>query len=69
MAKPSPHQLAMLKMFAKGWRFKLYGNTAGTWRTYWALRNKGWCNCRGAADVLTPAGKAILAKYAEKEQG
>lgn len=63
MTKPSPHQLHMLHLFSKGWRFKLYGNTAGAWRTYWALRNKGLCRSVQAKDVLTDKGREALDRW------
>ena len=60
MTKPSKHQLYMLAMFAKGWRFNPFNKKPGSWNTYWALRRKGLCNHRGAEDVLTEKGRMAL---------
>ena len=63
MTKPSQHQLFMLNMFAKGWRFNLFNKKPGSWNTYWALRRKGLCNSREAGDVLTDKGRKALERW------
>ena len=60
--KPSPHQLHMLKMFSKGWKFNLFNKKPGSWNTYWSLRRRGLCT----NDSLTPKGKAVLEYYEVK---
>jgi hypothetical protein len=36
----SPNQIFMLRMFEKGWGFKMYNNKPGSWTTYWSLRRR-----------------------------
>jgi hypothetical protein len=59
--KPSPHQLFMLSIFSKGWKFKQTNNVHGSWNTYWSLRRKGLIE---ADSVLTDKGRAVLQYYA-----
>lgn len=73
----SPQQLFMLRMFEKGWGFKLYNNKPGSWVTYWSLRRRGLLGVGPtvsrldgnliAMDRLTKAGRDALRKYEEKE--
>ena len=67
--KLSPQQIFMLKMFEKGWGFKLFNNRPGSWNTYWSLRKKGLlgrgktirrANNLVAIDRLTHEGREIL---------
>jgi len=68
--KLSPHQLFMLRMFEKGWGFKMYNSKPGSWTTYWSLRRRGFIG-KGptihragnlvAVDRLTDKGRAALA--------
>lgn len=76
MSKLSPNQIFMLKMFDKGWGFKLFNSKRGSWMTYWSLRTRGLIGSgptvkRGnnlvAVDRLTDKGRAVLAKL-EKEK-
>ena len=53
----------MLRMFDKGWTFKLRNNCPGSWNTYWVLLRKGWCANSSSHNRLTPLGKAVLARY------
>ena len=64
--KPSPHQLFMLAMFAKGWKFQLFNKKPGSWKTYWALRRRGLCNGCSSGNELTVKGLAVLAYYKDK---
>lgn len=41
MTKLSPHQIFMLRMFEKGWGFKMFNSKRGSWMTYWSLRTRG----------------------------
>lgn len=61
--KPSQHQLHMLRMFDKGWKFKLFNECRGSWNTYWVLLRKGWCENSPNGNKLTPKGKAVLSYY------
>lgn len=74
--KLSPAQIFMLKMFDKGWGFKLYNTKRGSWMTYWSLRTRGLIGSgatvkRGdnlvAVDRLTDKGRQVLAAIKEKE--
>lgn len=73
----SPAQIFMLKMFEKGWGFKLYNTKRGSWMTYWSLRTRGLIGSgptvkRGdnlvAVDRLTDKGRQVLAAIKEKEK-
>lgn len=74
--KLSPQQLFMLRMFEKGWGFKLYNSKRGSWMTYWSLRKRkllapGSIVRRSdgnliAVDRLTAAGREVLRKHKEK---
>lgn len=71
----SPHQIFMLKMFEKGWGFKLYNNKPGAWNTYWSLIRRGYLGNGKtvyqagrlvAIDKLTEKGRAALKELKEK---
>lgn len=72
----SPNQIFMLRMFEKGWGFKLFGAKRGSWMTYWSLRRRGLLASGKtirrsdgnliAVDRLTDAGKAALRKAESK---
>jgi len=71
----SPHQIFMLKMFEKGWGFKLYNNKPGAWNTYWSLIRRGYLGNGKtvyqagnlvAVKCLTDKGQAVLARLKEK---
>lgn len=71
----SPNQIFMLKMFERGWGFKMYNDRPGSWNTYWSLRRRGYLGSKGtvkragnlvAVDRLTEKGRAVLAKLKEK---
>ena len=75
MAKLSPNQIFMLKMFDKGWGFKLFNSKRGSWMTYWSLRTRGLIGPGPtirragnlvAIDRLTDKGRAVLANLKEK---
>lgn len=78
MMKLSPNQIFMLRMFEKGWGFKLYNSVRGSWNTYWSLRTRkligpGKTVRRSdgnliAVDRLTDAGREALRKHQEKEK-
>jgi hypothetical protein len=34
------HQLFMLRMFEKGWGFKLFNERPSSWITYWSLKRR-----------------------------
>jgi len=53
----SPQQAHMLKMFGKGWRFKLVNNVRGSWTTFWSLRRRGLI---GSLGVPTEKGLEVL---------
>ena len=67
----SNHQIFMLKMFDKGWGFKLFNDRPGSWNTYWSLIRRGYLG-RGktvkragnliAIERLTAKGRAALEK-------
>lgn len=73
----SPNQIFMLRMFEKGWGFKLYNSKRGSWMTYWSLRrrkllDKGETVRRSdgnliAINRLTKAGRDALRKHEERE--
>lgn len=73
----SPNQIFMLRMFEKGWGFKLYNSKRGSWMTYWSLRrrkllDKGETVRRSdgnliAINRLTEAGRDALRKHEERE--
>lgn len=75
--KLSQNQLFMLRMFERGWGFKLYNSKRGSWMTYWSLRNRGLiANGKTvrrsdgnliAVDRLTKAGYEALRKHAEEK--
>lgn len=76
MTKLSPHQIFMLKMFEKGWGFKMYNSKRGSWMTYWSLRTRGLIGNGPtvhragnlvAVDRLTDKGREVLSKLKEKE--
>lgn len=71
----SPHQIFMLKMFEKGWGFKLYNNKPGAWNTYWSLIRRGYLGNGKTVyqagnlvsiDKLTEKGRAVLKELKEK---
>jgi len=74
----SPNQIFMLRMFEKGWGFKMYNSKRGSWNTYWSLRtrkllDKGETVRRSdgnliAVNRLTAAGRKALREYEEKER-
>lgn len=66
--KPSPHQIHMLRMFSKGWVFRLRNKCPGSWNTYWVLLRKGWCEHVGEGNALTEKGRAVLARYGKDLQ-
>ena len=75
--KLSPHQLFMLRMFEKGWGFKMFNSKRGSWMTYWSLRTRGLIgNGRMirragnlvAFDRLTDKGRDALKQAAAKEK-
>ena len=75
MSKLSRHQIFMLKMFEKGWGFKMFNSKRGSWMTYWSLRTRGLIGNGPtvhragnlvAVDRLTDKGRAVLAKLKEK---
>lgn len=75
MAKLSPNQIFMLRMFEKGWGFKLFNSRRGSWMTYWSLRTRGLIGSGltvhragnlVAVDRLTDKGREVLAKLKEK---
>lgn len=37
----SPHQIFMLRMFDKGWGFKLFNEKNGSWITFHSLKRRG----------------------------
>jgi len=71
----SPHQILMLKMFERGWGFKMYNDRPGSWNTYWSLIRRGYLG-KGktihragnlvAVERLTDKGQAVLARLKEK---
>ena len=69
--KLSPNQIFMLRMFEKGWGFKLFNSKRGSWMTYWSLRTRGLIGNGPtvrragnlvAIDRLTAKGRAELEK-------
>ena len=66
MTKPSPHQLYMLAMFEKGWRFDIWNRKPGSWCTYWALRRKGLCSGVSDRNELTDKGREALMRWWKK---
>lgn len=74
----SPNQIFMLRMFEKGWGFKMYNAKPGSWNTYWSLRkrkllDKGETVRRSdgnliAVNRLTNAGREALRKHEEKDK-
>ena len=77
MGKLSPHQIFMLKMFEKGWGFKLFNDKPGSWNTYWSLRRKGLLGSGPtihragnlvAVDRLTDKGRDVIVKLNEKDK-
>lgn len=73
----SPNQIFMLRMFERGWGFKLYNNKPGSWTTYWSLRRRGLLSMGDtisrsdgnliAMDRLTEKGREALRKHEEKD--
>jgi len=73
----SPNQIFMLRMFEKGWGFKLYNNKKGSWTTYWSLIRRGLLKSgetvrRSDGNLiavcrLTKAGRDALRKHEEKQ--
>jgi hypothetical protein len=72
MTKLSPHQIFMLRMFEKGWGFKMFNSKRGSWMTYWSLRTRGLIGNGPtihragnlvAVDRLTDKGREALRKY------
>jgi hypothetical protein len=75
--KLSQNQLFMLRMFEKGWGFKMFNSKRGSWMTYWSLRTRGLIGNGPtirragnlvAIDRLTDKGRAALAQAKEKEK-
>lgn len=72
----SPNQIFMLRMFEKGWGFKMYNDKPGSWTTYWSLRRRGLLASGEtikrsdgnliAVGRLTKAGRDALRKHEEK---
>lgn len=72
----TPNQIFMLKMFEKGWGFKMFGAKRGSWMTYWSLRRRGLLSSGKtvrrsdgnliAMDRLTDAGRKVLKQLKEK---
>jgi len=70
------NQIFMLKMFEKGWGFKLYNERPGSWTTYWSLRRRGLLSAGPtktrtdgnliAVCRLTNKGREVLRKLKEK---
>jgi len=52
----SNHQIFMLKMFDKGWGFKLFNDRPGSWNTYWSLIRRGYL---GKGKTVKRAGNLI----------
>ena len=76
MTKLSPHQVFMLRMFDKGWGFKLFNTKRGSWVTYWSLRTRGLLGSGTtihragnlvAVDRLTDKGKEALRNHEAKQ--
>ena len=61
--KPSPQMMHMLRMFSKGWRFKLHNNVKGSWNTYWALRRRDLVSGASTGNELTQRGRDVLAYF------
>jgi DNA-binding PadR family transcriptional regulator len=66
----------MLKMFEKGWGFKMYNDKHGSWVTYWSLRRRGLLGSGEtvsragnlvAVDRLTDKGREALAEIRKKD--
>lgn len=77
MNKLSPQQIFMLRMFEKGWGFKLFNSKRGSWMTYWSLRTRGllgsgetkYINGKlTAVDRLTDKGREVLDNIRRKEE-
>ena len=72
------NQIFMLKMFEKGWGFKLYNERPGSWTTYWSLRRRGLLSAGQtkrrtdgnliAVCRLTNKGREVLRKLKEKRK-
>ena len=72
----TPNQIFMLKMFEKGWGFKLYNERPVSWVTYWSLRRRGLLSAGPtktrtdgnliAECRLTKKGREVLRKLKEK---
>jgi hypothetical protein len=72
----SANQIAMLRMFEKGWGFKLYNKRPGSWNTYWSLKRRGLLSSGKtikrsdgnliAVDRLTQEGLKALRKHEQK---
>ena len=70
------NQIFMLKMFEKGWGFKLFNTRPGSWTTYWSLRRRGLIGAGPtikrtdgnliAVCRLTDKGRQALRKLKEK---
>jgi hypothetical protein len=67
--KLSDHQVFMLRMFEKGWGFRLFNEKNGSWITFHSLKRKGLIKngptkiIKGkpvAFDRLTDKGREIL---------
>jgi hypothetical protein len=74
--KLSPHQIFMLRMFEKGWGFKMFNSKRGSWMTYWSLRTRGLIGNGPtvyragnlvAVDRLTDKGREALDAINKKE--
>ena len=75
MTKLSPHQIFMLRMFEKGWGFKMYNSKRASWMTYWSLRTRGLIGNGPtvhragnlvAVDRLTEKGRQALREHDAK---
>lgn len=75
--KLSPHQIFMLRMFEKGWGFKMFNSKRGSWMTYWSLRSRGLLSNGPtvhragnlvAVDRLTDKGREALEAVRKKEE-
>ena len=74
----SPNQLFMLRMFEKGWGFKLFNDRPSSWTTYWSLRRRGLLTAGEtlrrsdgnliAINRLTEAGRQALRKHMEQSK-
>jgi len=52
----SPHQIFMLRMFEKGWGYRLFNDRQGSWQTFWSLKRRGLLK---SGETKTVAGKPV----------